>query len=51
MIAHLDAFDRHYPHLFVYLRERDEIKRGFRERVKLSPKSTSASGSRSCARA
>ena len=36
--AHLDAFDRHYPHLFVYLREREEMKRRFRERFKLSPK-------------
>jgi AcrR family transcriptional regulator len=38
ILAHLDAFDRHYPHLFVYLRERDEMKRRFRERFKLSPK-------------
>jgi len=37
ILAHLDAFDRHYPHLFVYLREREEMKRRFRERVKLSP--------------
>ena len=23
--AHLEAFDRHYPHLFVYLRERESV--------------------------
>jgi TetR/AcrR family transcriptional regulator, cholesterol catabolism regulator len=23
ILAHLEAFDRHYPHLFVYLRERE----------------------------
>jgi AcrR family transcriptional regulator len=38
ILAHLDAFDRHYPHLFVYLHEREEMKRRFRERFKLSPK-------------
>jgi AcrR family transcriptional regulator len=38
ILAHLEAFDRHYPHLFVYLREREEMKRRFRERIKLSPK-------------
>jgi len=38
ILAHLEAFDRHYPHLFVYLREREEMKRRFRERFKLSPK-------------
>ena len=36
--AQLEAFDRHYPHLFVYLHEREEMKRRFRERFKLSPK-------------
>lgn len=30
ILAHLEAFDQHYPHLFVYLRERDEMKRRFR---------------------
>ena len=24
--AHLEAFDRHYPHLFVYLRERESVR-------------------------
>src|SRR5438270_12883784 len=24
ILAHLEAFNEHYPHLFVYLRERDE---------------------------
>lgn len=38
ILAQLEAFDRHYPHLFVYLREREEMKRRFRERFKLSPK-------------
>ena len=23
----LEGFDRHYPHMFVYLREREEMKR------------------------
>jgi hypothetical protein len=32
------AFDQHYPHLFVYLREREEMKRRLREQFKLSPK-------------
>src|SRR4029077_9807258 len=36
--AHLEAFDQHYPHLFVYLHEREEMKRRFREQFKLSPK-------------
>src|SRR5215475_11196336 len=36
--AHLEAFDRHYPHLFVYLHEREAVKRRFREQFKLSPK-------------
>jgi AcrR family transcriptional regulator len=35
ILAHLQAFDDHYPHLFVYLREREEMKRRFRG---LSPK-------------
>jgi TetR/AcrR family transcriptional regulator, cholesterol catabolism regulator len=38
ILAHLEAFDRHYPHLFVYLREREEMKRRFREQFGLSPK-------------
>ena len=36
--AHLEAFDRHYPHLFVYLREREAVKRRFREIIGFSPK-------------
>jgi TetR/AcrR family transcriptional regulator, cholesterol catabolism regulator len=36
--AHLEALDQHYPHLFVYLHEREEMKRRFREQFKLSPK-------------
>jgi TetR/AcrR family transcriptional regulator, cholesterol catabolism regulator len=36
--AHLEAFDRHYPHLFVYLREREAVKRRFREMIGYSPK-------------
>src|SRR5579883_900294 len=31
--AHLEAFDRHFPHLFVYLREREAVKRRFREMI------------------
>jgi AcrR family transcriptional regulator len=38
ILAHLEGFDRHYPHLFVYLREREEMKRRFREQFNLSPK-------------
>jgi AcrR family transcriptional regulator len=38
ILAHLQAFDRHYPHLFVYLREREELKRRFREMIGFSPK-------------
>ena len=38
ILAHLEAFDRHYPHLFVYLREREELKRRFREMIGFSPK-------------
>src|SRR5215469_2063169 len=37
IIAHLEAFDRHYPHISVYIREREEVKRRFRERGDLSP--------------
>jgi AcrR family transcriptional regulator len=36
--AHLEAFDRHYPHLFVYLRERESVKVRFREMIGFSPK-------------
>jgi TetR/AcrR family transcriptional regulator, cholesterol catabolism regulator len=36
--AHLEALDQHYPHLFVYLHEREDMKRRFREQFKLSPK-------------
>src|SRR4029077_15395065 len=36
--AHREAFDRHYPHLFVYLREREAVKRRFREMIGFSPK-------------
>jgi len=38
VLAQIEAFDQHYPHLFVYLHEREEMKRGFREQFKLSPK-------------
>jgi TetR/AcrR family transcriptional regulator, cholesterol catabolism regulator len=38
ILAHLQAFDRHYPHLFVYLRERESVKRRFREMIGFSPK-------------
>jgi TetR/AcrR family transcriptional regulator, cholesterol catabolism regulator len=38
ILAHLQAFDRHYPHLFVYLREREAVKRRFRELIGFSPK-------------
>jgi TetR/AcrR family transcriptional regulator, cholesterol catabolism regulator len=38
ILAHLEAFDQHYPHLFVYLHEREEMKRRFREQFGLSPK-------------
>src|SRR5260370_6978630 len=38
ILAHVEAFDPHYPHLFVYLREREEMKRRFRQLIKLSPK-------------
>jgi len=36
--SHLEAFDRHYPHLFVYLREREAVKQRFRELIGFSPK-------------
>src|SRR5271165_5423048 len=36
--AHLEAFDRHHPHLFVYLREREAVKRRLREMIGFSPK-------------
>jgi AcrR family transcriptional regulator len=36
--SHLEAFDHHYPHLFVYLREREAVKRRFREMIGFSPK-------------
>ena len=36
--AHLEAFDRHHPHLFVYLRETEDLKRRFRATTHLSPK-------------
>jgi AcrR family transcriptional regulator len=38
ILAHLEAFDRHHPHLFVYLRERESVKRRFREMIGYSPK-------------
>jgi TetR/AcrR family transcriptional regulator, cholesterol catabolism regulator len=38
ILAHLEAFDRHYPHLFVYLREREAVKQRFRELIGFSPK-------------
>src|SRR5712692_686262 len=38
ILAHLEAFDGHHPHLFVYLRETDEFKRRFRATTQLSPK-------------
>lgn len=38
ILSHLKGFDRHYPHMFVYVREREEMKRMYRERLGLSPK-------------
>jgi len=38
IFAHLEAYDRHHPHLFVYLRERESVKRRFREMIGFSPK-------------
>ena len=37
-VAHLEAFDRHHPHLFVYLRETANLKGRFRASGQLSPK-------------
>src|ERR1700730_9209157 len=34
----LGAVDRHYPHLFFYLCERESVKRRFREMIGYSPK-------------
>lgn len=36
--AHIEAVDRHYPHLFVYLRESEDLRQRFRETTRLSPK-------------
>ena len=30
ILAHLEAFEKHYPYLFVYLREREQMTRRFR---------------------
>src|SRR5207245_8673741 len=38
ILAHLEAFHRHHPHLFVYLRETEDLKRRFRATTQLSPK-------------
>lgn len=38
ILAHLEAFDAHHPHLFVYLRETEEFKSRFRAKMGLSPK-------------
>lgn len=38
VLAHLEAFHRHHPHLFVYLRETEDLKQRFRAATKLSPK-------------
>ncbi len=38
ILAHLEAFGQHYPHLFVYLRETEDLKRRFRAATQLSPK-------------
>ena len=37
-VAHLEAFDRHHPHLFVYLRETANLTPRFRVSTQLSPK-------------
>jgi AcrR family transcriptional regulator len=37
-LAHLEAFGQHYPHLFVYIRETEDLKRRFRAATQLSPK-------------
>ena len=36
--AHLQAFDDHYPDLFVYLRETEDLRKRFRAQTQLSPK-------------
>jgi len=36
--AHLQAFDRHYPHLFVYLRETQDLRQRFPDPTELSAK-------------
>jgi TetR/AcrR family transcriptional regulator, cholesterol catabolism regulator len=38
IFAHLEAFGEHYPHLFVYLHETEDVKRRFRATTQLSPK-------------
>ena len=38
ILAHLEAFDRHYPHLFVYLPRAGGDEARVREQFKLSPK-------------
>jgi AcrR family transcriptional regulator len=38
ILAHLEAFGAHHPHLFVYLRETEDLKRRFRAKTRLSPK-------------
>lgn len=38
ILAHLEAFHRHHPHLFVYLRESEDLKQRFRAATQLSPK-------------
>ena len=36
--AHLQAFHDHYPHLFVYIRETEDMRRRFRASVGLGPR-------------
>jgi AcrR family transcriptional regulator len=36
--AHVQALHDHFPHLFVYLRESDDVQRRFRTATRLSPK-------------
>jgi len=38
ILAHLEAFHEHHPHLFVYLRETEDLKQRFRAGTQLSPK-------------
>ena len=38
MLCHLEGFDRHYPHMVVYMHECEEMKRIYRDRLNLSPK-------------